>query len=92
MCGRRNCSFRQTRIRRSLPRRAVEKDADTRDLERDLSRRIGLKVTLKPARNGGTVTIAYRTLDQLDAVITRLRDDRAERRQRKRRGVCRKYS
>jgi ParB family chromosome partitioning protein len=66
---------------RSLPRRAVEKDADTRDLERDLSRRIGLKVTLKPARNGGTVTIAYRTLAQLDAVITRLRDDRAERRQ-----------
>jgi ParB family chromosome partitioning protein len=65
----------------SLPRRVVEKDADTRDLERDLSRRMGLKVTLKAARNGGTLTIAYRTLDQLDAVIARLRDEGAERRQ-----------
>ena len=63
------------------PRRAAPKDADTRDLERDLSSRIGLKVTLKPARNGGTVTIAYRTLDQLDAVVARLRDGGAERRQ-----------
>ena len=37
-------------------------------------RRIGLKVTLKAAGNGGTLTIAYRTLDQLDALIARLRD------------------
>ena len=64
-----------------LPRRPVAKDADTRDLEHDLSRRIGLKVTLKPARNGGTLTIAYRTLDQLDAVVARLREDGAARRQ-----------
>jgi ParB family chromosome partitioning protein len=49
------------------------KDADTRALERTLSERIGLKVTLKPARNGGSLTIIYRTLDQLDGVIARLR-------------------
>jgi ParB family chromosome partitioning protein len=60
-------------------RRQQDKDADTRALERDLSSRIGLKVTLKPAGAGGTVTIAYRTLDQLDEVITRLRDSRAVR-------------
>jgi ParB family chromosome partitioning protein len=60
-------------------RRAADKDADTRALERELSARIGLKVTLKPARNGGTVTIAYHTLDQLDEVIARLRDGGATR-------------
>jgi ParB family transcriptional regulator, chromosome partitioning protein len=56
------------------PRRAGAKDADTRALERELSGRMGLKVTLKAAGNGGTLTIAYRTLDQLDTVIGRLRD------------------
>jgi ParB family chromosome partitioning protein len=55
-------------------RRSPHKDADTRALERQLSARIGLKVTLKPAGNGGTLTIDYHTLDQLDAVIARLRD------------------
>jgi ParB family transcriptional regulator, chromosome partitioning protein len=67
---------------RSTPgrsRRAVDKDPDTRALERELSRRIGLKVTLKAAGSGGTLTIAYRTLDQLDEVIARLRDGRPTR-------------
>jgi ParB family transcriptional regulator, chromosome partitioning protein len=57
---------------RSRPR--AEKDADTRALERELSARIGLKVSLKVAGNGGTLSIAYHTLDQLDAVIARLRE------------------
>jgi ParB family transcriptional regulator, chromosome partitioning protein len=56
------------------PRRPAEKDADTRALERELSARIGLKVTLKAAGNGGTLSIAYHTLDQLDAVVARLRE------------------
>jgi ParB family chromosome partitioning protein len=60
-------------------RRSSDKDADTRALERELSSRIGLAVTLKPAGNGGTVTIAYRTLDQLDEVVARLRDGRPSR-------------
>jgi ParB family chromosome partitioning protein len=55
-------------------RRTPAKDADTRALERELSGRIGLKVTLKPAGNGGTLSIAYHTLDQLDEVARRLRD------------------
>jgi ParB family chromosome partitioning protein len=54
-------------------RAAPEKDADTRALERELSERIGLKVTLKAAGNGGTLTIAWRSLDQLDGVLARLR-------------------
>jgi ParB family chromosome partitioning protein len=54
--------------------RPAEKDADTRALERELSARIGLKVSLKVAGNGGTLSIAYHTLDQLDAVIARLRE------------------
>jgi len=57
-------------------RRSAEKDADVRDLERELSTSLGLKVTLKAAANGGSLTIAYRTLDQLDAVIARLRSSR----------------
>jgi len=55
-------------------RRPPEKDADTRALERELSARIGLKVTLKVAGNGGSLTVAYHTLDQLDALIARLRN------------------
>ena len=56
--------------------RAEPKDADTRALEQDLSRRTGLKVSLKPAGNGGSVTITYRTLDQLDELVARLSTDR----------------
>ena len=56
------------------PRRPADRDADTRALERELSARIGLKVTLKIAGNGGTLSIAYHTLDQLDGVLARLRN------------------
>jgi ParB family transcriptional regulator, chromosome partitioning protein len=58
-------------------RRAPEKGPDTRALERELSAQLGLKVSLKPAATGGMLSIAYRTLDQLDAVLARLRDGRA---------------
>ncbi len=59
-------------------RQKPAKDADTRALERELSTRIGLKVTLKPAGNGGTLSIAYHSLDQLDEVVARLRAGRSE--------------
>ncbi|MEM7023668.1 MAG: ParB/RepB/Spo0J family partition protein [Pseudomonadota bacterium] len=62
---------RTTRTDRALP-----KDADTRALEQDLSTRTGLKVSLKPAGKGGSVTITYRTLDQLDELVARLSADR----------------
>ena len=57
----------------SRRRAAAQKDIDTRALERELSERLGLNVTLKAAGNGGTLTIAYRSVDQLDGVLARLR-------------------
>ena len=52
-----------------------EKDADTRALERDLTSRLGLAVSVDSHGEGGSVTIRYRTLEQLDLVISRLRGD-----------------
>jgi ParB family chromosome partitioning protein len=55
------------RLRNSKPR-----DADALAVERDLSGRLGLAVRLQPRGNGGTLSIAYRSLDQLDELIRRL--------------------
>jgi ParB family chromosome partitioning protein len=56
--------------RPSVPGR---KDADTRALEADLAAALGLEVAIdhKP-RGSGAITIAYRSLDQLDDVCKRL--------------------
>jgi ParB family transcriptional regulator, chromosome partitioning protein len=51
----------------------AEKDADLKALEASLSDTLGLKVTIDHASRGGTVTIAYKTLEQLDAVSALLR-------------------
>jgi ParB family chromosome partitioning protein len=64
-------SHREGELRR--PRR--EKDADTRALERDLTARLGLTVGIEPRGEAGTVTIHYRTLEQLDLVAERLRGE-----------------
>jgi ParB family chromosome partitioning protein len=48
------------------------RDANTVALERDLSMRLGLPVTLQRRRNGGTLSIAYRSAEQLDDLIKRL--------------------
>jgi ParB family chromosome partitioning protein len=51
-----------------------QRDADAMALERDLSARLGLPVRLQPrARGGGTLSIDYRSLEQLDGLIQRLR-------------------
>jgi ParB family transcriptional regulator, chromosome partitioning protein len=58
------------------PRGAVksEKDADTRQIERELQASLGLGVEIAhKGEKGGKVTITYATLDQLDEVIKRLR-------------------
>ncbi len=46
----------------------AEKDADTRALEADLSANLGMRVTIshRPGGEGGSVTISYRTLEELD--------------------------
>ncbi len=47
-------------------------DPNTRALERSLSDRLGLAVTIKHRDPGGRVEIRYKTLEQLDDVIRRL--------------------
>ena len=49
------------------------KDADTRALEKSLTDRIGLAVTIDHKSNGGRVTVTYKTLEQLDDICRRLR-------------------
>ncbi len=55
------------------PATAKPPDPEVAALERDLSTRLGLKVQITPEGRGGTVRIAYRNLDQLDAVLELLR-------------------
>jgi ParB family chromosome partitioning protein len=57
------------------PRPRIEKDADTRALERDLTARLGLHVAISGQGESGHVTIQYKTLEQLDLVIARLRGE-----------------
>jgi ParB family chromosome partitioning protein len=49
------------------------KDADTRALEKQLAEALGLRVEIKAqGREGGTLLIKYKTLDQLDGITHRL--------------------
>ena len=49
------------------------KDANTMALERDLSNLLGLKVSIGFRGGAGELTIHYKTLDQLDDVLRRLK-------------------
>ena len=51
---------------------APKKDADTMALERDLTNLLGLKVDISFKGTGGTLSIHYTSLDQLDDVLQRL--------------------
>jgi len=48
------------------------KDPDTVVLEQDITNRLGLRVIINAQGQGGTISIQYQTLDQLDEVIRRL--------------------
>jgi ParB family chromosome partitioning protein len=52
---------------------AETKSADTRALEQSLSNALGLEVTIADKNGAGEVKVAYKTLEQLDDVIRRLR-------------------
>jgi ParB family chromosome partitioning protein len=52
---------------------ADAKSADTRALEESLSNALGLAVTITDKAGAGDVKISYKTLEQLDDVIRRLR-------------------
>ncbi|WP_135468312.1 ParB/RepB/Spo0J family partition protein [Crenalkalicoccus roseus] len=54
---------------RSEPASPAVRDPETAALERDLSDRLGLKVSIRHAGRGGQVTIRYRDLDQLDGLV-----------------------
>jgi ParB family chromosome partitioning protein len=80
---RKDLSVRQTErlaqaSRDGLPARrkiTPAKDPDTIALERDLTNMLGLRVTIKfrgEGAKGGSVTINYSTLDQLDDILQRL--------------------
>ena len=50
----------------------LEKDADTRALEKNLTEALGLGVAIKHTGAGGAVNIQYKNLDQLDEIVRRL--------------------
>ena len=60
---------------RTRQRKAGRDDPNIRALQEDLSRALGLRVTIDPAARGagGRVTIAYKEPEQLDALFARLR-------------------
>ncbi len=55
------------------PNRSTAKDADTQALEKRMSDALGLTVTVSDhGKSGGTLSIRYRNLEQLDDVLRRL--------------------
>lgn len=59
----------------------AHKDADTRALEKTVSEAIGLKVEIKDrGASGGTVSIGYKSLEQLEEICQRLQATGAGRR------------
>ena len=57
----------------SSSRKKYEKDANTKDLERELSSLLGLRVTIQDNKSRGKIMIEYETLEQLDGVLSRLK-------------------
>jgi ParB family chromosome partitioning protein len=59
-------------IGRGVARQAHQVDADLAVLERQLGDMLGLRVKVSHAGAGGTVSLAYSSLDQLDMICQRL--------------------
>ncbi len=77
---RRGFNVRQTEalLRQGRPsakkRGSRRKDADTVALEKQLSDRLGLPVSIDGTGRGGKLTIKYKTLEQLDLITDRLKN------------------
>lgn len=59
-------------VKRSPAGEPVEPHADVAALEQQLADMLGVSVTIALAENGGTLTLNYATLDQLDMLCQRL--------------------
>lgn len=72
--GERQPAAKPDKMGEGAPAKAADlpKDPDTLALERDLSALLGLKVSINFQGQGGSLTIHYQTLEQLDDVLQRL--------------------
>ncbi|RWN01615.1 MAG: ParB/RepB/Spo0J family partition protein [Mesorhizobium sp.] len=57
------------------PAAAVQKDADTRALEKFMTDTLGMFVSIEHNERGGVISVAYRTLEQLDELCRRLKQE-----------------
>ena len=76
---RRGLNVRQTEklvkpasAKRNQKSKPLAKDVDTLALERDLAALLGLKVDIKFMGKGGSLTVHYDSLEQLDDILHRL--------------------
>ncbi|RWM77926.1 MAG: ParB/RepB/Spo0J family partition protein [Mesorhizobium sp.] len=58
------------------PAAPAQKDADTLALEKLMTDTIGMIVTIEHKERGGVISVAYRTLEQLDELCRRLKQER----------------
>lgn len=69
----RQAEQRSSNQKKPSPNKALEKDADTAALERDLTQRLGLAVAVHHRGDkGGELRVSYKTLEQLDEIVRRL--------------------
>jgi len=63
-------------VKKGVPKKPTSaakiKDSDTIALERDLTNRLGLDVSITSTGQSGSLTLKYKSLDQLDEVLHRL--------------------
>lgn len=59
-------------VKARAPKEKKEKDTDTLALERDMTRLLGVKVDIKNSQSGGTLSLQYQSLEQLDDLLHRL--------------------
>ncbi|TIL41938.1 ParB/RepB/Spo0J family partition protein [Mesorhizobium sp.] len=57
------------------PAAPLQKDADTRALEKFMTDTLGMFVTIEHNERGGVISVAYRTLEQLDELCRRLKHE-----------------
>ena len=74
---------RKKQRQRERPPAARKKDVDTASLERDLANLLGLRVAVKFKGGGGSITVHYDSLEQLDDVLRRLNQGGPSTRARK---------